>query len=457
MGEARRFRVFVSSPSDVFGERERIERVIERLNGELGSGAKLHAIRWEQTYYTADKTFQDQIVLPSQTDLVICILWKRLGAELPPQYRRIDGTTPTGTEYEFEEAMQAARAKGTPDVLVYRKTAAVYLDAEHVEREKAQFEALKRFWSRWFLSESGHFTAAYESFETTDQFETQVENHIRQWLLRNKADVAATATWSIVLKGSPFRGLQPFDEAHAEVFFGRRRVVEQIRQHLVEADKRGSPFLLLLGMSGSGKSSLARAGLVPRMTQLGAVPDVDQWRRCVFRPSEGDGDSFLAFARGLYRADVLPELAAGDCPSPLDFAILLRSSPEAAARTVRMALGRAGKAVAIREGFDRALVSRLLVVVDQFEDALAGSADERDAFARALAALATGGQTWIIATLRSDFYAGFQASQPLVALRERGATFDLLAPSRAEIAEIVTEPATAAGLRFEAAIKWHRA
>ena len=94
--------------------------MVARLNGEFG-GQVLEAVRWERTYYSAAKTFQDQIPLPSETDLVICILWKRLGFEFPPGYRRPDGTTPTGTEFEFEDAMQAARAKGMPDVLVYRK------------------------------------------------------------------------------------------------------------------------------------------------------------------------------------------------------------------------------------------------------------------------------------------------------------------------------------------------
>jgi len=215
----QRFRIFISSPSDVFAERERVERVIVRLNGEFG-GALLEAIRWERSYYTAAKTFQDQIPLPSQTDLVLCILWKRLGFELPADYRRPDGTTPTGTEWEFEDAMQAARARGTPDVLVYRKAAPVLLDAEQVEMERAQFEALKTFWSRWFRSETGQFTAAYQSFETADQLEAQVEDHIRQWLARHKVG-APGVTWSIEAQGSPFRGLQPFDAGHAAVFFGR--------------------------------------------------------------------------------------------------------------------------------------------------------------------------------------------------------------------------------------------
>jgi hypothetical protein len=442
---AERFRIFISSPSDVLAERERVERVIARLNGEFGGGV-LEAIRWERSYYTAAKTFQDQIPLPSETDLVVCILWKRLGFELPPDYRRPDGTMPTGTEYEFEDAMQAARTKGTPDVLVYRKAAPVLLNAEQVELERAQFEALKTFWTRWFRTETGHFTAAYQSFETPDHFEHQVEEHIRQWLGRHKV-AAAGVTWPVELRGSPFRGLQPFDAGHADVFFGRRRVIERARERLADAARRGTPFLLVLGTSGSGKSSRARAGLLPRLTQPGAVEGVDVWRSAVMRPSEGDSP-LHALARALYQSGAVPELAEGDNPAPPDFAALLASAPEAAARAVRLALVRGTAAMAAREGFDRPVNALLLLLVDQFEEAL--SPEARDGFAQVLCALAATGVVWIVATLRSDLYAPFQASAALTALRDGGAQLDLLPPSAAELGEIVTGPAAAAGLRFGA-------
>ncbi len=438
----QRFRIFISSPSDVFAERERVERVIVRLNGEFG-GSLLEAIRWERSYYTAAKTFQDQIPLPSQTDLVLCILWKRLGFELPADYRRPDGTTPTGTEYEFEDAMHAARARGTPDVLVYRKAAPVLLNADQVEMERAQFEALKTFWSRWFRSETGQFTAAYQSFETADQLEVQVEAHIRQWLARHEV-AAAGVTWPIETLGSPFRGLQPFDAGHAAVFFGRRRAVEHARERLVDAAGRGTPFLLMLGASGSGKSSLVRAGLVPRLTQPGAVAGVDAWRTCVMRPGEGDGP-LHALARALYAPGALPELAGGDCPAAADFAGLLAAAPGAAARAVRLALARAVAGVAEREGFVRPVEARLLLVVDQFEEGL--QPDGVDAFASALAALAGAG-CWVVATLRSDLYGLFQRVPALLALRDGGAQLDLLPPGPADLPEIVAGPASAAGLRY---------
>ena len=442
---SRRLRVFVSSPSDVFAERERLERVIARLDGEHG-GNLLEAVRWERTYYTAAKTFQDQIPLPSETDLVICIFWKRLGFELPPDYRRADGTTPTGSEFEFENALEASRAKGTPDVFVYRKSAAVLLDAERLDQEQAQFAALNAFWTRWFRSGAGHFTAAFHPFETTDAFEVAVEEHLRQWLARNKVTSPGTV-WPIALRGSPFRGLQAFEAGHANVFFGRRRAIERARERLAEAAARSVPFLLVLGASGSGKSSLARAGVAPRVVQPGVVPGVDVWRICTVRP--GGGDSPLdALACALYGPDALPELAQGDSPTPANFAAAMAGMPEAAGRAVRLALGRTTVAVGAREQFGRPVVGRLLLVIDQLEEAL-GDAAFRDAFGAALEALVATGCVWAVATLRSDLYARFQASAPLMRLREGGAQLDLLPPTPAELAEMIERPAAAAGLRFD--------
>src|SRR5882672_2165865 len=174
VADEREYKIFISSPSDVWPERERLFRVIERIGGELGP-VKLTPFRWEESYYSAAKTFQDQIPSPSQSNLVVCIFWKRIGSELPSQYRRPDGSLPTGSEYEFEEAILAARQYGAPDVLVYRKTAPVLFEYDQLDQETSQFQALQKFWQTWFQSETGHFTAGYHSFSGTDEFEAQVE------------------------------------------------------------------------------------------------------------------------------------------------------------------------------------------------------------------------------------------------------------------------------------------
>src|SRR5690606_31826938 len=85
-GSDRLVRVFVSSPVDARFERIRVERVVERLNGEFAGVAALKALRWEQEFYTADKTFQAQIPEAADCEIVIAILRHRLGTPLPDDF-----------------------------------------------------------------------------------------------------------------------------------------------------------------------------------------------------------------------------------------------------------------------------------------------------------------------------------------------------------------------------------
>ena len=76
----------------------------------------------------------------------------------------------------------------------------------------------------------------------------------------------------------PYRGLETFDEEHAEFFFGRERDIQRLLEML-----KTTRFVAVLGASGSGKSSLTRAGLIPALKQ-GALPQSANWTICVFTP-----------------------------------------------------------------------------------------------------------------------------------------------------------------------------
>ena len=76
----------------------------------------------------------------------------------------------------------------------------------------------------------------------------------------------------------PYQGLEVFDEEHAEFFFGRERDVQRLVEKL-----KATRFLAVLGASGSGKSSLVRAGLIP-VLRAGALPKSEAWTICVFKP-----------------------------------------------------------------------------------------------------------------------------------------------------------------------------
>src|SRR5689334_8944607 len=65
--------------------------------------------------------------------------------------------------------------------------------------------------------------------------------------------------------GSPFRGLEAFQENHAAIFFGRVQATAQLRGLVMTQAAHGCPMALVLGPSGSGKTSLVRAGLLPQL------------------------------------------------------------------------------------------------------------------------------------------------------------------------------------------------
>ena len=241
---------------------------------------------------------------------------------------------------------------------------------------------------------------------------------------------------------SPFRGLNPFEFENADLFFGRARAIADCMGRLEQQAANGKAFLLIYGMSGSGKSSLLRAGLLPSITRPGAVAGISSWRRCLVRPSEGP-DPITSLAAGLLREGALPELAC----EPAALAQLCWSSPDRALALIRQAHAKAAAA----EAGSVPTQLRLIVAVDQMEELFTteGEPAAREVLVRLLTALAGSGLAWVIATIRSDFFHRCGEVPGFSGLKDGLGSYELLPPSGPEIAQIIREPARAAGLRFE--------
>jgi hypothetical protein len=162
------------------------------------------------------------------------------------------------------------------------------------EAELAQWKALIAFIKEWSEGEQDGqriFRTALNRYQTLDRFEQVLE----KLLLGNvnerfpqASDPPESQSRSLkppVLwtEGSPFRGLEAFRFQHATVFCGRTHAVGEVLDRLRWKAAHGRPFVLILGASGSGKSSLAMAGVLPLLIKPGTIEGVGFWRRVVFR------------------------------------------------------------------------------------------------------------------------------------------------------------------------------
>ena len=229
----------------------RVERVVERLNGEFAGVARLEAIRWESKFYKAHATFQQQIPEASDCDLVVAILRHRLGTELPADFP----TMPTGSRIlpapltrSCRPSRRARRRRSptsTSSATASRRPCASTRRAR-TGSSASSGSGSRRFFKNGSRSADGHFKLAFHTFANTDAFEAEVDKLLRTWL-EEQSSKAASVLWPIDIKGSPFRGLAAFGAKHAPVFFGRSRDITRAIDALKDAAERGTPFLLVVG------------------------------------------------------------------------------------------------------------------------------------------------------------------------------------------------------------------
>jgi hypothetical protein len=93
--------------------------------------------------------------------------------------------------------------------------------------------------------------------------------------------VTAVPLVTAALPELPYPGLRPFDENERAIFFGRERMIDDVIGRLFE-----SRLVLIHGVSGSGKSSLVRAGVLPKLA-LQYSRHAAPWLTCTMRPSGG--------------------------------------------------------------------------------------------------------------------------------------------------------------------------
>ncbi|MEP0175199.1 MAG: winged helix-turn-helix domain-containing protein [Paraglaciecola sp.] len=250
---------------------------------------------------------------------------------------------------------------------------------------------------------------------------------------------AAQSTWH---DASPFPGLVPFSAKDAQVFFGRNEQIATLLERISNQVNAKHAFTLILGPSGTGKSSLVNAGLLPRLTSengyngIGVVShtsidfaDISQERLLIDIASamlDWDVNDHPVFS-GMSAEGLATELQNNAAASIQQCHLALKASQQSYSKP------------------------QFLLFIDRLEVLLSSptfSDDEREQCLNLIETLTTSGAIIVLSACRNDFYPLVVNHPSLMANKGAGGHFDLLAPTRAELMQMIRLPAVAANLTW---------
>ena len=259
----------------------------------------------------------------------------------------------------------------------------------------------------------------------------------------------------------PYPGLESFEAHHAGVYFGRDTEIGKLREELTKMANGTAPrFLYVVGASGSGKSSLVKAGLLPRLDQkeqsAWLVFPAIRWN--LMRTQGRDWAEQLAHllfekwpdkpdrprVTELRKRYLVQPLSAEQAKDPQLLEAHQRQLAQAADRFIDDT-----KELRRQCGRPDALP---LLVIDQFEELLSRSNDPSvQPFLQFLGQVMSSVRTpWLgIATVRTDYLTAIQTRPELLEWKDATALYSLPLMTERRFAEVIRGPAERMGIRFE--------
>lgn len=225
---------------------------------------------------------------------------------------------------------------------------------------------------------------------------------------------------------NPFKGLEAFQQTDSAFFFGRDSLIEKSLERLQQTRK--TRFLAIVGASGSGKSSLVRAGILPAI-RAGKLPNSETWRIAIFTP----GDRPITAL-----AQRLSPFIEGRDASELDH--ILHHQPSIFPAVIDDVLE------------DAPPEAQLILVVDQFEEVFTRSGEvEAENFLTILryAITAEDGRVHVLITMRADFFDRLTRYPMLAELFEQENMVIVTEMTADELLRTIEGPADAVGLTYE--------
>jgi len=433
------FDIFLSSPGDVPEERDTVEEVVKDINssGEFTRHFTLRLYRWDDKNIvipmpvtnTPQKSVDVYMTRPSACDLTVVIFWSRMGSPLVMDEREYL----SGTHYEYSDAREAYEKQKKPVIWLYRRLEEPSIKLTDPKRDEKiqQFDRVTQFFSQ-FQDADGRFIGGVNSYLMHPDFKPLFKGQLLAYLRHLRDTPPDDAGHQVSKKdepvppkfsGTPYKGLSALDETDAPIFFGREAEKLEVMVRV-----EGNRLVFVLGASGSGKSSLVAAGILPRFRNKG-------WNivRCV--PGE---DPFFNVALALL-------------PPPADMGAKLQAYLKEA-RHLAAQLSAEPKAL-VTKLQQVAVGKRALLFIDQFEEVFTLaeknpnlSPNTISIFLQAIQYPSTTVTTLL--TMRADFYG--VALPHFDDLKQRA--YGLTKPSVFALYEMVMRPAQLAALAFEAGL-----
>ncbi len=449
-------RIFLSSPGDVNEERKIAIEVIEALPYRPAFRDKVafRVIAWDRpgadtpmlASFTPQEAINRGLPKPSECDITLVLFWKRMGTP----FVDVDETAyESGTHWELMDALKSP----TCETLIFHRTEEVLFKASD-SASQDQYRRVESFFNSELFYKDGRILRGVNQYATPDDFRLKMQTFMEDVVLRIlekikkkplTPELMLPASTNIVTiqreewaEGkSPFPGLRAFTADDALIFFGRGVETSELVKRI-----EASRFVAVIAASGSGKSSLVAAGLIPRL-KANAISSGEtgskDWRFVRFTPGQSVSSLSALFAA---LCDAFSEHSVS--------AFMIAQEKRAFADSLTAdsktlidicdALLKEAKAPAWAE---------IVFFIDQFEELFTlVSKDEQPVLIALLDAIQTSRRLRCIVTMRSDFTASAIENSALAILINQG-NYMLAAPTAGALVDMIKRPAERAGLTWD--------